>query len=674
MIFAELFFSLFSGLRLGTDFIRNLVLLGTDAVLLSVLLLRKKKKELLLCSAFFLFGLLFALFFQKGNLAPGREYFGIVVKAKENYFLFFTSEGVLYVPYKNSPYGQFDLLVLKGKAEELGFSHYEGSFDFKEYLKSYGCYKQCAPSSVRTVFAFPFRLLDFKKSLLSPYSEAAQAFLGSMLFADSVTDAGLSYILQSLGIVTFLRASALHLTSLIYLLNRSLEPKLGRVKSRILLLPIPLLYAFFQGFSPSSLRVLFLFVLSFFEDGEKRALFTYPERLSLTGMLVLLFYPFSVLSASFLYTYPPLFIAYFLRNSFPKRKSRSKPVFAFSFLLLFFPYELISAHSYNPLHLLVNSFVSPLFSFLFLLDLSAFLGKISVPFNEILNSGVANLLKKADTKYFAFGVPELSWDFLYLFDGFVLLIVLSGELRLTKIKKYLTAFFACSLLLLFVPFQRCTSEVDFIDVGQGDSTLVLDKNCSVLIDTGGLKYCDLATGCLIPFLRSKQVYSLDYVLTTHGDYDHCGALDSLTKHFPVKHVYKGGEIEGLDVGPFYIKDLNRYRGDDMEKNYNSAVYSFSVRNTSFLIMGDAPKEIEKKIIADDPGLRCDVLKVGHHGSDSSSSEEFLKRVSPKIAVISCGYKNFYGHPHQATIDTLRKLGIPYVRTDESGTYTYRLEG
>lgn len=674
MILPGLFFSLFSGLRLGLEFRKNLVLLGLEGAFLTVLFFRKQRKTLLFCVSFFFAGLLFALLFPKSGIVSGKEYSGFVLKAGKNYFLFFSEKGILYVPYKNSPYEMLDRLVIKGKPEELGFSHYEGSFDFKEYLKSYGCFRELSPSSVRASFLVPLRLREFKEAVLSPYSEEAKSLLGSMLFGDSVSDPDLSYVLKSLGLVSFLRASALHLTSLIYLLERFLEPKLGRLKSRILLLPVPLLYVLFQGFSPSALRVLFLFVLSLFEDGGKKALFTYPERLCFAGMLVLFFYPFYAVSVSFLYTYPPLLLAYFLRNSFPKRKARSKLVFAFSFLLLFFPYELITAHSFQPLHLLANSLISPLFSFLFLVDLSAFLGPVGVPFNELLNSSVAKILLKADTAYFAFGVPELSWDFLYLFDGAVVLFILARELSFRRFQKGIRIVLASSLIFLFVPFQRLKSEVDFIDVGQGDSTLVLERGTSVLIDTGGLKYADLATECLIPYLRSKQVYSLDYVLTTHGDYDHCGALDSLVKHFPVKNVYPGGEVSELDAGPFKIRDLNVYRGADMEENYNSAVYSFRIGKTSFLIMGDAPKEIERKILADHPDLKCDVLKVGHHGSDTSSSEEFLKRVSPQIAVISCGYKNFYGHPSKATLETLEKLKIPYVRTDLSGTFVYRLSG
>ena len=111
---------------------------------------------------------------------------------------------------------------------------------------------------------------------------------------------------------------------------------------------------------------------------------------------------------------------------------------------------------------------------------------------------------------------------------------------------------------------------------------------------------------------------------------------------------------------------------EKDNNYTSGVYEFTLGKKNFLIMGDAPKEIEEKIIQKEPTLSCDVIKIGHHGSNTSSSKKFLSKVSPSLAVISCGENNSYKHPHKETLQTLSELNIPIVRTDKVGSYTIKV--
>ena len=102
----------------------------------------------------------------------------------------------------------------------------------------------------------------------------------------------------------------------------------------------------------------------------------------------------------------------------------------------------------------------------------------------------------------------------------------------------------------------------------------------------------------------------------------------------------------------------------------SLVLQFSVKNTNFVITGDAPIKIEKQIIKDNQKIECDILKVGHHGSKTSSSSEFITYLNPKEAVISCGRNNSYGHPHQEVINILKSKNIKIRRTDLEGTIRY----
>ena len=120
-----------------------------------------------------------------------------------------------------------------------------------------------------------------------------------------------------------------------------------------------------------------------------------------------------------------------------------------------------------------------------------------------------------------------------------------------------------------------------------------------------------------------------------------------------------------------FKNLNTYGSLFEDENYKSLVLSYEFKNIKFLFMGDAPKEIEEKIILSNPNLRCDVLKVGHHGSNTSSSEDFIKTIKPKIAIISCGYNNKYHHPSDETLEVLEKYNIKIRRTDLEGTINYK---
>ena len=167
------------------------------------------------------------------------------------------------------------------------------------------------------------------------------------------------------------------------------------------------------------------------------------------------------------------------------------------------------------------------------------------------------------------------------------------------------------------------------------------KNKNYLIDTGGLTYVDLAKECLIPYFAKLRIKKIDRVYITHMDFDHYGALDSLVNNFKIESVL-------YNEGDDFIKDINVYKDKEKDTNYNSSVFSFKIKNTSFLIMGDAPKEIERKLISSIDS-NIDVLKVGHHGSNTSSSYEFLKYIRPKFAVISCGLNNKYNHPSASVI-------------------------
>lgn len=233
--------------------------------------------------------------------------------------------------------------------------------------------------------------------------------------------------------------------------------------------------------------------------------------------------------------------------------------------------------------------------------------------------------------------------------------------------------------------------VHYIDVGQGDSILIQIKNKSLLIDAGDKDH----KGNLKSYLKKQGVKKLDYVVATHPHEDHIGGMTEIINNFQVGKFYapkkttttaafedmvtalkknnnkiiigKAGVSFSLDDNvecEMLAPNSSDYGNKD--NNY-SAVVKITYGNTKFLFMGDAEKLSEKEIISAKSDLACDVLKVGHHGSSSSTSKEFLEKVNPKIAVISCGKDNDYGHPHKETLASLKGINAKIYRTDLDGS-------
>lgn len=238
--------------------------------------------------------------------------------------------------------------------------------------------------------------------------------------------------------------------------------------------------------------------------------------------------------------------------------------------------------------------------------------------------------------------------------------------------------------------------VDFIDVGQGDSILIRQGDYSMVIDGGTSESKDT----IINFLNSENITYLNYIVGTHPHEDHIGSLDDIvssydfgeiifpkvtttTKTFEnlVKAVQaKGktfttpvvGKTYSLGDATFVIYAPNSEKYNSLN-NY-SVVIKMTYGNTSFLFTGDAENLSETEMLNAGYDLKADVLKVGHHGSTTSTSVSFLDAVSPKYAVISVGKDNSYNHPTKTTMDKLKERNIPVYRTDESGTIECTSDG
>jgi competence protein ComEC len=250
----------------------------------------------------------------------------------------------------------------------------------------------------------------------------------------------------------------------------------------------------------------------------------------------------------------------------------------------------------------------------------------------------------------------------------VLLLVFYLEAVRIKHAKIAVLCLMIMTTISVVPLQEpLSNSVYFVNVGQGDSIIIKNRTHTVMIDTGGYKSFDMAEETLIPFMAKKKITHLDALILTHDDFDHSGAKDSLMQNFRVDNLLTEKNQFPYKVGDLNINNLNYYNFD--EANDNSLVLSLDFMGKKFLFMGDASVKTEEKIL-EKYNVDCDILKVGHHGSNTSTSEKFLKATSPDEAIISCGAKNKFGHPHEEIIERLKKYNVKIRRTDEEGTICY----
>lgn len=238
-------------------------------------------------------------------------------------------------------------------------------------------------------------------------------------------------------------------------------------------------------------------------------------------------------------------------------------------------------------------------------------------------------------------------------------------------------------------------EVHFIDVGQADCALLVADGHYMVIDGGNNDDAD----AIVSYLKNQGVKTLDAVVGTHPHEDHIGSLDAIINSFDVEAVYmpkimhtsqtfedvldaianKGLKIKAPNPGdtisfhglPVEFLGPQQEYGDF---NNNSIVLKVTAGERSFLFTGDAEETAEKDILNAGYDLQADVLKVGHHGSSTSTSDAFLQAVSPQYAVISVGTGNKYGHPEKVTLDKLQNIGAEIHRTDMEGTVVCSTDG
>lgn len=628
-----------------------------------------KKKGLLFVLLFTLLGFGVSLIDQIKPSAS-EVYKGMVVMSKDNYFTFNAKGKTYYVYQKEHDFESGDYLTIFGKSVELKMTSYESRFNFSTYLNEQGVFYEIKVKEITPHFLMPIRLKKARENFLIKFDKDSAVLLDAFLFSSKNYDHELISLSGKLNLIYLFSLSSLYLRVLIlgveYLLNLKLSKKMTRRITFIIFLPL-----FIFSFAKVSVRkICLLYILRYVNDYYFKRKQPYIILLSFLALSFLVLDFHLAYQLSFLLSFGLSYLFLFLRSFFEKIHQKKRkfyyPLFMFIFLL---PLHLKSTGEFHlfqvfyqlivfPFHLLYVFFGMISLYFLPMVKTLGFMSKI------LLN--LYRLLAKFDLKLIT-GSPSILFDILFYLAFF--LFVYLKEINFHKLAKKTLVVFPLLILFSSLPLNNFYEQaIYFINVGQGDAILIKNYQYHLLIDTGGNLSFDMADEVLIPFFKKKKITKLDYLITTHNDFDHSGAVSSLRENFYVQSYLTQKEDFPLTVGQLTIENLNHLNYDN--DNDNSLVLYFELMKKTWLLMGDASKVVEENIISHFPLLDCDYLKIAHHGSNTSTSENFLKRVKPEEAIISCGLNNAFHHPHQEVINLLTKYDISIRRTDQEGTICY----
>ena len=448
-------------------------------------------------------------------------------------------------------------------------------------------------------------------------------------------------------------------------------------------------YTLLVGSSPSVIRSLIMYIL--FSINKLLNLKTKNIDIMLLVLIIMLIInPYYIYNISFQYSYLISFtlvlFSYKLKNI--KNKHLKSLYISFISFLVSFPICVYNFYQVNILSIFLNLLVIPLVNFfIFPLSLISFIiPKVSYILSFFTNilQNISLFIYSYDLGVVTFSKPSIPIIVIYYISIYSFLFN----------KKYILIF-----IIIFIHkyynYLDYKTEITFLDVGQGDSTLIRYpfNQGNILIDTGGLTNSDysITLNKTIPYLKSIGITKLDYLILTHGDYDHMGDSIDLVENFKVdKVIFNNDDYNDLELQlikvlnekniPYYqnIKELNIDNNKlyflnnklyDNENDNSSVIYT-ELGKTKLLLMGDAGIEVEQNLLEKYNLNDIDILKVGHHGSRTSSSKELIDSINLKYGVISVGKNNRYGHPNKEVLDNLDDTTI--YRTDKDGSIMFQI--
>ena len=605
----------------------------------------------------------------------------IWVKGKEKVFVNYYSD-------INVSYGDYIYVygVFKKPKENGNFN----LFNYKRYLLSNKINYVVTASKITIIKKNDNVFYTLKNNLLKRIESAnrSKGYILAFLYADkSLIEKDIYTKYQKISVSHLFAVSGMHV-SLISIVLLKLLNKIKERKRYIIVSIFLSIYLFLTNFTISMVRATFQFILFFINKSFKLNIDNSNLVLFLFSILVII-NPYNIYNIGFLFSFIISFTlircSKLIKGKFIIKSLKISLISFFSSM----PVLINNFFEVNFLGIILNIIYIPFVSYI-LFPLSL----VTVLFpslDNILYMFISYFEKITDffsnIKFLSFSICKMN-IFLIIIYYIIFIYILKRKKKLI----YKIIIVIISLIFLINNGRIVNNEVSILDVGQGDSSLIRLKNKNILIDTGGNINYDISKNILIPYFKSVGIKKIDYLVLTHGDYDHMGEAINLVENFKVEKVifncglYNDLENELIEVLDkkkikYYscIKELNidnnkihflQTKEYDNENENSNVIYT-ELNGYKFMFMGDAGVEKEKDILEKYNVSKIDVLKIGHHGSKTSSDKSFIDEMNPKYSVISVGKNNRYGHPNKEVLNNLEDSKI--YRTDKQGSIMFKIK-
>jgi len=605
------------------------------------------------------------------------KYVGLIIRAEDNYIIVQTIRGRYYYGAKNNTFEAGDIISLKGISKQYAFGYIEKAFNFNEYLAHLGVKGELEISDMTKLFSNPLRIKQFKLFVLNSYTQETKILIEALIFNSKNYDSELIKNFLALDLIFLLSSSGVHLNFFMSVIS-GLASLFTIKREKLQVIPLFFVFPLWLLNIDKFIfyRIFLIKTLNYINKNKLNGRYDYLSIVAFSGLIFLTIDHYLLFNMSFYISYGLTLALYFSR---PLLERFKKPIRPFILIIIIYAFILpirISQNNYiAPLTMLLQIAIAPMLALFFVFAyLGVFLGGRGHLILDPFAKFITTISKLFPYLNFGFSAGDIGLIGSLVLIVMLMIVIYSIETKHTPLLKISAVLILINSLVIFAPIEILISDsIAFINVGQGDATLIQHKNISVLIDTGGSHYNDIATESLIPYFHSRKINNIDTVIITHDDFDHNGALSSLQNNFSVKNIVSNGNDFPFTIGSLTFYNLNNVDLYD-DDNERSLIIYLEFMKKRWLFMGDASIKNEKNLIMNYPNLKADILKVGHHGSKTSSSLEFLQHVSPHTAVISAGVNNFYGHPHQEVLETLVNNNIRVRRTDMEGTILYQKWG
>ncbi len=567
----------------------------------------------------------------------------------------------------------------EGKEKELYNNTIPNTFNYKKYLYNNKIYKSFTISKYEIIkdenIFYRFKNKIIKR--ISEYDDTTKSYLNLFILGDKTYLSESEYSnYRENGVWHLFAISGMHINLIVLVLSKLL--KRFKFKDIVIILFLSF-FAFLTSFSPSVMRATIFFIIHKILVFFNLSISSFKELL-LTGILLIIYNPFIIYNAGFQYSF--IITGAIMLKSKNITGNYFSKILKISILsiMVSIPITVNMNYEINLFSIFLNVLFAPFVSMIiFPLNILTFMFKFLEPLNNIVIYILEFLNNLGAILKIVIVIPKIPILIIIIYYIFILLYLTKSK------KKLIIGNLFLIIITIIYPKLDNNYYVYYLDVSQGDSSVIISPHQKeiLMIDTGGSINSDYhVSNNTVLFLKSLGIKKIDLLIISHGDADHGKETLNLLENYQVdniilnknsynkleKDIIKNGHV----VDSYKLKYINYTNYNDYlssNENYSSILTYVNILNYKFLYMGDAPKEVEEKFIKNNY-LKVDFLKVGHHGSNTSSSKYFIKKLNPDYSIISVGRNNMYGHPNDEVLDALSNTLI--YRTDRDGSIEIKI--